>query len=109
MMSGSVRRRMGSKAPNVVTDENGIRRLEALVHELQGNSHVVLVLHDGGACDGVVTVRPSVQVFRDQAGLEGLNAEVQLERPDVPTWHQRIWLDQVVRIEHLDSGLASES
>ena len=100
---------MGRKAERVVTDEDDIRRLEALVHQLQGNSRVVLCLRDGSTCEGVVTVRPSVQMFRDHEGLEGINAEVQLERPDMPTWHPRIWLDQVVRIEHLDSGLASES
>jgi hypothetical protein len=99
---------MTSKAPQVVTDEADIGRLEALVHELQGNSHVVLLLRDGSNCEGVVTVRPSVQVFRDEEG-EGINAVVQLERPAEPTWHRRIWLDQIVRVEHLDSGLASES
>ncbi len=73
---------MGSKAPHVVTDDAGIRALEALVHELQGNSHVVLRLRDGSTCEGVVTVRPSVQVFRDDEDREGINAVVQLERPD---------------------------
>ncbi|MEO7052931.1 MAG: DUF3247 family protein [Rhodanobacter sp.] len=100
---------MGSKAPDVITDEAGISRLERLVRELQGNSHVVVVLRDGTTCEGVVTVRPSMQVFRDQAGVEGSNAELQLERPATPAWHRRIWLDQIVRVEHLDSGLASES
>jgi hypothetical protein len=100
---------MGSKAPHVVTDEAGIRVLEALVHELQGNSHVVLLLRDGTSCEGVVTVRPSVQVCRDDEGCEGINALVQLERPAAPAWHRRIWLDQIVHVEHIDSGLASES
>jgi hypothetical protein len=100
---------MGSKAPHVVTDDAGIRALEALVHELQGNSHVVLRLRDGSTCEGVVTVRPSVQVCRDDEDREGINAVVQLERPAAPAWHRRIWLDQIVHVEHLDSGLASES
>ena len=100
---------MSSDAPHVVTDDAGIRNLEALVRELQGNSRVVLFLRDGSTCEGMVTVRPSMQVFRDHEGVEGSNAEVQLERPVTPTWHRRIWLDQVVRVEHLDSGLASES
>ena len=100
---------MSSDAPHVVTDDAGILKLEALVRELQGNSRVMLFLRDGGTCEGMVTVRPSMQVFRDHDGIEGSNAEVQLERPVTPTWHQRIWLDQVVRVEHLDSGLASES
>lgn len=100
---------MSNKAKRVVTDEDSIRRLEALVHELQGNSHVVLFLRDGSRCEGVVTVRPNVQVFRDEDEREGINAEVQLERPDAPAWHRRVWLDQIARVEHLDSGLASES
>jgi hypothetical protein len=100
---------MGRKAECVLTDEGGIRELEMLVHQLPANGHVVLLLRDGSSCEGVVTVRPSLQVFRDHDDREGINAEVQLERPDVPTWHQRIWLDQIVQVEHLDSSMASES
>jgi len=100
---------MSRKAEHVLIDDESIRRLESLVCELQGNSRVVLHLRDGSTCEGVVTVRPSAQVFRDHADCEGINAELQLERPDMPTWHRRIWLDQIVRVEHLDSGLASES
>lgn len=100
---------MGRKAPHVVIDEAGVRTLEALVRELQGNSHVVLLLRDGSTCEGVVSVRPSIQVFRDDEGVEGSNAEVQMERPAAPAWHRRIWLDQIVRVEHIDSGMASEN
>lgn len=100
---------MGRNAPCVLVDEDAIDRLEALVHQLPANGHVVLLLHDGSSCDGVVSVRPSVQVFRDPEGREGVNAEVQLERPDAPTWHQRVWLDRVSRVEHVDSTMASES
>ena len=100
---------MGREAACVFADEDGIRRLESLVHQLPANSHVVVLLQDGSRCDGVVSVRPSVQVFRDHDDREGINATVELERPDVPGWNRRIWLDQVVRVEHLDSGMASES
>ncbi|MEO8779337.1 MAG: DUF3247 family protein [Rhodanobacter sp.] len=99
---------MSSNAPYVVTDAAGIRKLNALVRELPGNSHVVLFLRDGNTCEGMVTVQPSMQVFRDHEGVEGSNAEVQMERPATPAWHRRIWLDQIVRVEHLDSALASE-
>ena len=100
---------MGRTAQCVVTDPDSIHRLESLVHELPANGHVVLLLRDGSSCDGMVTVRPSLQVFRDHDDREGINAEVQMERPDMPAWHQRIWLDQIVRVEHLDAGMASES
>ena len=100
---------MGQNAPSVLVREDDIDRLEALVHQLPANGHVVLLLSDGSSCDGVVSMRPSVQVFRDPQGREGINAEVQLERPDVPTWHQRVWLDRIRRVEHVDSTMASES
>lgn len=28
--------------------------------------------------------------------------------PDVPEWRRLIWLDQILRVEHLDSGVAGE-
>jgi hypothetical protein len=40
---------------------------------------------------------------------EGVNATVQLERPDVPEWSRQVWLDQILRVEHLDSCMASET
>ncbi|CAM5572206.1 DUF3247 family protein [Rhodanobacter lindaniclasticus] len=100
---------MGLNAPCVLVHQDAIDQLVALVHQLPANGHVVLLLNDGSSCDGVVTVRPSVQVFRDPQGREGINAEVQLERPDVPAWHQRVWLDRVRRVEHLDSAMGGES
>jgi len=100
---------MGRNAPCVLVAEDAIDRLEALVHQLPANGHVVLLLNDGSSCDGVVSVRPSVQVFRDAQGREGINAEVQLERPDAPAWHQRVWLDRIRRVEHVDSIMASEN
>jgi len=57
----------------------------------------------------VIITRPNVQVFRDGDEREGINATVQLERPDVPDWSRQVWLDQILRVEHLDSCMASES
>ena len=100
---------MGRQAERVYTDPASIRRLEALVGQLPANGHVVLLLEDGSSCDGVVSTRPNVQVFRDAQEREGINATVQLERPDVPDWNRHVWLDQIVRVEHLDSIMASEN
>lgn len=100
---------MAQYAEHVCVDPADIRRIESLVAELQGNGHVSIVQKDGSVCDGVVSVRPAVQVLRDHAGREGLNAEVRLVRPQEPAWDRRIWLDQIVRVEHLDSILGSES
>jgi len=67
------------------------------------------LLKDGSSCDGVIATRPNVQLFRDADEREGVNATVQLERPDVPEWRRQVWLDQILRVEHLDSCMASET
>ncbi|SHL80306.1 DUF3247 family protein [Rhodanobacter sp. OK091] len=100
---------MGRQAHQVYTDPASIRKLESIIDELPANGHVVLLMKDGSSCDGVVSARPNVQLFRDADEHEGVNALVQLQRPDVPEWSRRVWLDQVVRVEHLDSSMASES
>ncbi|EIL97696.1 hypothetical protein RHOFW104T7_14485 [Rhodanobacter thiooxydans] len=100
---------MGRAAERVYTDRASIQQLESLVEELPANGHVVLLLKDGSSCDGVVVTRPNVQMFRDADEREGINATVRLERPDVPEWSQQVWLDQIVRVEHLDSSMASEN
>ncbi|RCS29641.1 DUF3247 family protein [Rhodanobacter denitrificans] len=100
---------MGRAAERVYTDRTSIRQLESLVEELPANGHVVLLLKDGSSCDGVVVTRPNVQLFRDADEREGINATVQLERPDVPEWSRQVWLDQIVRVEHLDSCMAGEN
>jgi hypothetical protein len=100
---------MGRQAKRVYTDPASIRRLESLIDQLPANGHVVLLLKDGSSCDGVVSTRPNVQMFRDAEEHEGINATVRLQRPDVPDWSGNVWLDQVVRVEHLDSVMASES
>ena len=100
---------MGRAAERVYTDPASIRRLESLIGELPANGHVVLLLKDGSSCDGVVVTRPNVQLFRDADEREGINATVKLERPDVPAWSQQVWLDQIARVEHVDSIMASEN
>ena len=100
---------MGRQAQHVYTDPASIQQIESLVDELPAHGHVVLLLKDGSSCDGVVMVRPTVQVFRDADDREGINATVLLERPDVPDWSRNVWLDQIVRVDHLDSAMASEN
>lgn len=99
---------MGQRAEHVYSDQVSIQRLESLIDELPANGQVVLLMRDGSSCDGVVTARPNVQMFRDADELEGINATVKLLRPDVPDWSGRVWLDEVLRVEHLDFALASE-
>lgn len=99
---------MVRRAENVYTDQASISRLEQLVDQLPANGQVVLVMRDGTSCDGVVSVRPRVQIFRDECAREGINASVKLLRPDAPEWSRQVWLDQIARVEHLDPTMASE-
>ena len=100
---------MDRQAERVYTDQASVRQLESLIDELPTHGHVVLVMKDGSSCDGVVSKRPNVQVFRDAHEREGINARVRLRRPDVPEWSQHVWLDQVARVEHLDLSMVSKS
>lgn len=100
---------MARSAEHVYTDAASVQRLEALVRELPTNGHVRLLLGDGAVCEGVVSERPNVQLYLDPAEQEGINGEVRLERPQEPDWHRWVWLDEIARVEHLDSTLGSET
>ncbi|HEY8682996.1 MAG TPA: DUF3247 family protein [Rhodanobacter sp.] len=97
---------MSRQAEHVYIDQASLRQLEALIAKLPTHGHVVLVLKDGSSCDGVVSTRPDVRLFHDADAREGINAEVQLQRPDVPDWSRHVWLDLVARVEHVDSIMA---
>lgn len=100
---------MSRRAPRVCIAPADIERLEALIADLPSHGQVVLVMRDGSTLTGVVHVRGSIQVFRDPAGLEGMNVDIALERPDAAGGIRHVWLDQVAHVEHLDSALASEN
>ena len=69
-----------SEAPgHLYTRQEDIARMEALVSQLPDEAVVELHLTDGGSITGVVTTRPSVQVFRDGDGHEGFNAVVRID------------------------------
>lgn len=100
---------MSREAPHVCTTPAQASRLEALAAQLPAHGRVTVSLRDGSTRTGVVQVRASVEVFRGPDEQEGLNAELILECADAPhgAWH--LWLDQIERVEHLDSGLADEN
>ncbi|MEO7072660.1 MAG: DUF3247 family protein [Rhodanobacter sp.] len=100
---------MSTQAPSVCTAQAAIGHLVVLIAALPAHGHVVLHLRDGSTLAGVVRVRASMQVFRDPRGLEGMNARVVLERPPEAGGITHVWLDQVERVQHLDSALASEN
>ncbi|GAA0709309.1 hypothetical protein FHW84_000652 [Dyella sp. SG562] len=100
---------MARSAEHVYTDEPTILALEALVRELPTNGRVRLELTNGDRCEGVIVERPNVQLYLDPSDRrEGINGELRLERPEAPDWQRRVWLDEIARVEHLDSTMGSE-
>lgn len=96
---------MTRNAEHIYTDRADIARLEARIAELSNDAHVELALDDGSVMRGTVAARPTVQVFYDAAGNEGLNALVRLEDPalDHPETASvyDVWIDRIVTITHL--------
>jgi hypothetical protein len=93
----------------VCTTQADTGRLVTLVAQLPAHGHVVVHLRDGSSVAGVVRVRGSVQVFRDPRGTEGMNVRIGVERREVVGDIRYLWLDQVERVQPMDSALASEN
>ena len=94
---------MGQLADRVYSSAEDASRLQCLVGELAVNARVSLELGGGRTTEGVVAVTPTVQVFRDPQGQEGINGVVKLIDPARPHWSEQVWLGDIERLVHLDS------
>jgi len=94
---------MSNIAERVHTDQGEIALIESRIMQLNDAVAVELGLSDGRKLQGVVTVRPSVQTFRDADGREGINALLRLDDLHEPGKTHHIWLDQVADIFPLNS------
>jgi hypothetical protein len=94
---------MGSTAEKVFIEPADIARLERWVEELAVNAHVRVHGVSGPPVEGIVTVTPTVQLFRNASGEEGMNGVVKLEDSRRPDWSGLVWLGDIMRVEHLDS------
>ncbi len=95
---------MTDVAERLYTDQDDIARLESIAAQLPDEAVVELHLTDGDVITGTVVMRPIVQVFRDAAGNEGINAMVRLDdhaRPDGPHY---LWLDRIASVVKLGSS-----
>jgi hypothetical protein len=95
---------MNQTPEHLYTRQDDIARMEALVLQLPDEAVVELRLTDGGSITGVITTRPSVQVFRDGEGREGFNAVVRIDdhrRPDVTHY---LWMDRIAAVTRLGSA-----
>lgn len=100
---------MTRRAPRVCTAPADIERVLALIPALPAHGEVILHMRDGGVLAGVVHVRGSAQVFRDQQGQEGMNVLIHLETADTSRGRRPVWLDQVQHVEHVDPAMGREN
>ncbi|MEG3192446.1 DUF3247 family protein [Lysobacter sp. D1-1-M9] len=96
---------MTQDAERILTEPAEIDRLKALIAALPNGARVELQFEDGRRLRAIVSVRPTLQVFRDAAGGEGVNSLVRveepaLEAPESAAVHD-IWLDQVRHVIQL--------
>jgi hypothetical protein len=87
----------------VYTKQEDIDRLEARIGELQDEAIVRIQLRDGQQVEGVVAVRPSIQVFRNAEGVEGSNAVVRIDDLHDPARAYYLWMDQISEVLRLGS------
>jgi len=91
---------MTQLAEQVYTEQHDIARIESWAEQLQDEAIVAIRLADGSRVDGVVAVRPTIQVFRDGDGREGMNAIVRIDDAVDPARTHYLWLDRIVEITH---------
>lgn len=82
-------------APTIHTDPARIAAMEALLPQLDGQTQVELTLTDGSMVRGTVTVRPTVQQFKDADENEGTNGQLRLDSLDGSGALDYVWLDQI--------------
>lgn len=105
---------MARVAPRVYLQAADIARLEAVATQLPQDTHVQVSLEDGRQLAGMVSATPTVQVFFDPRGVEGMNALLRLDAclvdcdraasPDArahPPGVHDLWLDEISAVAHL--------
>jgi len=92
---------MSRYAPTIHTDPARIAAMEALLPQLEGETQVELTLADGSLLVGTVTVRPTVQQYRDADENEGTNGQLRLDDLAGSGGPHYVWLDQIRTVRRL--------
>lgn len=99
---------MSRDAPRVHVDAIAIARLQAIAVQLPQDAQVCVRLVDGSVLRGMVGAMPTVQMFYDADGREGMNAVVRIEcflddgRAHGGGIHD-LWLDRIDTVERLSN------
>ncbi len=97
---------MAKYAEHVYTSQAQIAALEAWIAQLPDEARVQVTLDDGQRVLGTVSVRPTIQTFRDADEHEGVNGMLRLDDLDAPAQQHLIWLDRIRAVRPLPPGTA---
>ena len=86
---------MSRIADRVYSDAADLARFEAIALQLPQDARVAIVLVDGSIVQGIVTATPTLQMFFDPQGNEGLNGVVRVEGFPAGTGDHYLWLDRI--------------
>lgn len=95
---------MSQTPPRLVTSREDVDRLERRILECHDEAMLRITMDDGSVFEGTVSVRPTVEAFRNAAGDEGHNALLRLDDLEDPAVPHYIWLDGVRSIERLGTA-----
>ncbi|OAX57061.1 DUF3247 family protein [Xanthomonas graminis] len=92
---------MSKYADAVHTDPDAIAAVQAWLPKLPDQAQVLLRLDDGSQVSGAVSVRPTLQTFRDRQEREGVNGVVRLDDLLHPEQQHDVWLDRIREVAPL--------
>ncbi len=91
---------MGRLAERVYIDGADIARIRHWIDELAAGAWVKVTFDEGRkSYTGLVVDRPNPELFFDANGIEGVNAVLRLEDPEVPGWIRDVWVGDIIDIE----------
>src|SRR3546814_1542094 len=90
-------------AEHVYTAQHDIARIESWAGQLEDEARVEILLADGARVEGFVAARPTIQVFRDGEGREGMNAMVRIDDQANPEHAHYLWLRSEEHTSELQS------
>ena len=92
---------MTKYADAVHTDPDAIAALQAWLPKLPDQAQVLRRLDDDSQVSGTVSVRPTLQTFRDPQEREGINGMVRLDDLLHPEHQHYVWLDRIREVAPL--------
>src|SRR3546814_14076829 len=96
-------------AEHVYTAQHDIARIESWAGQLADEARVEILLVDGARVEGFVAARPTIQVFRDGEGREGMNAMVRIDDQANPEHAHYLWLARLIHVRSTGTAWARRS